>query len=87
MSRVVLKSGLLRVVKKRKTTAKFWKDIDVGDKISFSFTVSGHGTGRHMNAVYMTVENLTKSDEIYDTLNRLVRNMDGFEFEEVKNND
>lgn len=81
--RITMKSAPIRVVANRKTTAKFWKDVEVGDILVCSQDVKGQGSGRGLYAVDIAISNVTKGTAPYNTMNQVTRNMDGYEFEEV----
>jgi len=50
----------------KKTKAKFYADIEVGDVIEFSMRIKSQ-----YNAVYITVKNLTKDIQHESSLNQL----------------
>ena len=61
--KILLKSEILTVTKVKKTSAKFLKDLVVGDKIQLRVDASPVGSNRSTYATYITVENV-KTGEV-----------------------
>lgn len=64
---------------KRKTSAKLFEDVEVGDVLRFSVTLQK--TGGYQSDV--TVENMTKGHSRYDRMSVIAKSLDVFRFEEV----
>lgn len=81
MGEIVLKSNTLIVEEiKRKTSAKMFKDIEVGDKLSLSVDVDYAGSNRGMTyATYIKCVNLSKNDVAYKSFNEMPRFLNMFE--------
>ena len=75
MGEIVLKSNTLIVEGiKRKTSAKMFKDIEVGDKLSLSVDVDYAGSNRRITyATYIKCTNLSKNDVAYKLFNEMPR--------------
>ena len=82
---IVLKSNVLIVEGiKRKTSAKMFKDIEVGDKLRLSVDVDYAGSNRGSTyATYIKCANLSKNDVAYKTFNEMPRFLNMFKLKEV----
>jgi len=82
---IVLKSNTLIVEEiKRKTSAKMFKDIEVGDRISLSVDVDYAGSNRGMTyATYIKCTSLSKKDVAYKSFNEMPRFLNMFKLKEV----
>lgn len=83
---IVLKSNILVVNKiLKRTRAKVFKDLKVGDKIQLSVEVKYAGRrGGGTYATYILVENIETKDCVGKTFNELSPLLDNFEFIEEK---
>lgn len=83
---IILKSHTLRINKiNRKTQAKMFKDLKVGDKVEFSVPIKQAGSNRGTYATYIIAENISSGARTNSSFNQMPRILDAFEFEE--NND
>ena len=82
--RIVMESADHRIIKTRKTRARFWKDVKEGDVIRFVKYLDSVGRGRELYAETVTVLNLTQETSVEDSTNQLLRNLNGFELEVVE---
>ena len=82
---IILKSNTLIVEEiKRKTSAKMFKDIEVGDMISLSVDVDYAGSNRGMTyATYIKCTNLSKKDAAYKSFNEMPRFLNMFKLKEI----
>lgn len=82
MNNIVLQSRVLVVTKiVRKTSAKMFKNLDVGDEIQLSTIAKGSGSGRGCYAQYIQVRNIKTGEYTSKSFNELDRLLDAFEFE------
>ena len=83
---IILKSNTLIVEEIiQKTSAKMFKDIEVGDKLSLSvsFEYAGSNGGFYLCNLYK-VTNLSKNDAAYKSFNQMPTFLDFFKLKEVK---
>ena len=82
---IVLNSGVLRVKKIiKKTSAKVFKDLAVGDEVEFSVQIQRAGVSRGRTySTYITCRNIATGESISHSFNQLSSIIDKFEFEEV----
>ena len=82
---IVLKSNVLIVEGiKRKTSAKMFKDIEVGDRLLLSVDVDYAGSNRGSTyATYIKCANLSKNDVAYKSFNEMPRFLNMFKLKEV----
>ena len=82
---IVLKSNVLIVEGiERKTSAKMFKDIEVGDKLLLSVDVDYAGSNRGSTyATYIKCANLSKNDVAYKSFNEMPRFLNMFKLKEV----
>lgn len=77
---IVLQSGNLVVEKVlKKTKAKMFKDLKVGDKIQISVPVKVPGVNRRTHATYLTVINTNNGEYACKSFNELTPILDCFE--------
>ena len=83
---IILKSNTLIVEEiVKKTSAKMFKDIEVGDKLSLSVSVEYAGSNRgNTYATHIKCTNLSKNDVAYKYFNQMPRLLNMFELKEVK---
>lgn len=85
---IIMKSSKYEVVKiVNKTRAKMFKDIEVGDILSFSVPIKYAGTTSSgaSNSVSIRVENESKEDNVvYKTFNQLPTILRNFELMELR---
>ena len=87
MNIIKMESKQLRVVGiKKRTSAKMFKDIRVGDKLIFSTEVNSVGRGYRGRsyACGIHIENISNGDSTTKTYNQTGFIYDCFEFEEVE---
>ncbi|MGG1263755.1 hypothetical protein [Brevibacillus laterosporus] len=75
MTKITMTSVVLEIVEiKNKTKAKFFKDVEVGDKLCFSVDMehSGSASGGGVYATYVKVENLSKGTYAYKSQSEMV---------------
>lgn len=78
---IIMKSEPFRVTKTRRTKAKFWEDVEVGDVLLFKQAVGPQGMGRGLYAVDLVIVNTTQGVSFTNTMNQATSNMQGFEME------
>lgn len=84
MSEIIMESAPYEVTGVRKTQARFWKDVKVGDVLRFRQEVrrqSGHSRGPH--AVDIKITNETSGKMAFNSMTQASNNMRGFGLEEV----
>lgn len=75
--------ALIKAIKK-KTSAKGFKDFQVGDLVEFSTEISACGGNRGRTyAVDICIHNKTKDIKIWKTFNQVGMMVDCFEWEEL----
>ena len=81
---IILKSEILEVKKiKKKTRAKMFENLEVGDKIRLSIAVEHAGTLHSSSgtmASYITAENLETGETTRASFNQMPRRLEVFEF-------
>jgi hypothetical protein len=79
---IILKSDPLSIIKvKRKTTAKLFKDLKVGDSIMLSVPVKHAGSNRGITySTYIKTINLANNEVTLNSFNQLPQLLDVFEF-------
>lgn len=82
---IILTSGELVISEVvRKTTAKLFRDLKVGDRISLSVTLKPAGSNRGQTySTYIKAENLSNNEKALNSFNQLPKLMDCFKFEKV----
>lgn len=85
---ITLKSEPLVVEEiKRKTTAKLFKDLKVGDSIALSVQVKHAGSNRGIAyATYIKTTNLSTGETIGNSFNQLPQLLDVFKFKDIEEN-
>lgn len=83
---IILTSGELVVSEIiRKTTAKLFKDLVVGDKIKLSVILKPAGTNRGQTySTYIKVENLNNGEKVFNSFNQLPKLIDCFKFKKLE---
>lgn len=82
MESIILKSDVLTVTKiNRKTKAKMFENLKVGDKIEFSVPIKQAGRSRGTYATYIKAINISTNEETFSSFNQLPSVLDAFEFE------
>ena len=82
---IVLSSGTLRVKKLlKKTSAKIFKDLKVGDTVEFTVKLQRAGSSRGRTySTYIQFKNLNNDETSFNSFNQIANILDKFEFEEV----
>jgi hypothetical protein len=82
---IVLRSNDQRVISIIKPTkAKFFADIEVGDRLHFYLTMSRPGRNRGVTyAQYLTVLNLSNGRRSTESMTSLTNRLQSFELEEI----
>jgi len=81
MNTIILKSSVQIVTKiNRKTKAKLFKDLNVGDKIEFSVLIKRAGSNRGTYATYIEIRNIDTDEYTFSSFNQLPSILDTFEF-------
>lgn len=70
---------------KRKTKAKMFRNLNIGDKIKFSVPLEYAGCNRGTYATYITVTNLQTGEKTQSSFNQLPKILDAFIFEDADN--
>jgi len=79
---ISLKSDIITVTKiLRKTKAKMFENLKVGDKIEFSVPIKHAGSNRGTYATYIGVRNVETGEETSSSFNQLPTILHAFEFE------
>ncbi|HEY5561962.1 MAG TPA: hypothetical protein VIK72_09465 [Clostridiaceae bacterium] len=82
MDTIILKSDIITVTKiNRKTKAKMFENLKVGDKIEFSVPIKHAGSNRGTYATYIGVRNVETREETSISFNQLPTVLRAFEFE------
>ena len=68
---------------KKKTKAKVFENVEVGDIIKFSVPLKPVGSNRGTYASYIKIHNITKDEITSKSFNQLFGGFDCFEFKEV----
>jgi len=81
MSKIILKSDILTITKiNRKTKAKMFENLSIGDKVVFSVPIKQAGSNRGTYATYIKVENINTGEITHSSFNQIVSILDAFEF-------
>ena len=81
---IVMESKTLRVSKiLKKSSAKMFSDLKVGDTIKFSVDLERAGGYRGTYATYIKAEHLESGNTNYSSFNQMLSIVSSFEFEEV----
>lgn len=81
---IYLKSDILVVTKiNKKTKAKMFENLKVGDKIEFSVPIKYAGRNHGSYATYIGVRNVETGEETSSSFNQLPTVLRAFEFEEL----
>ncbi|WP_206459343.1 hypothetical protein [Anaerovorax sp. IOR16] len=83
MDTIILHSDTLKVIKiNRKTKAKMFKNLKVGDTVQFSVPIKKVGRGRSGTyATYIKALNIKTGEETESSFNQIPIILDAFEFE------
>lgn len=82
MEYIEMKSDEITVKKiLRKTQARMFKDLKVGDKIQFSVPIEAAGRNRSTYATYIKATNLGTNETTCSSFNQLPTVLKAFEFE------
>ena len=79
---ILLKSQIYTVSKiLKKTKAKMFTDLNIGDKIIFSIPIKRAGIGSRGNSYtsYITITNLNTDDTTQESFNQIGNRLDCFE--------
>lgn len=80
---IILSSKILTVEKiNRKTKAKMFEDLKVGDKIQFEVELKRAGGNRGTYATYIKATNLENNEITHSSFNQMPRILDAFGFKE-----
>jgi membrane protease subunit (stomatin/prohibitin family) len=83
LDKIVLDSGVITVKAiNKKTQAKMFKDLKVGDQIYFSVPIEAAGRNRSTYATYITVINMKTLEKTESSFNQLPTILKAFEFEQ-----
>lgn len=83
MDKIILDSGVITVKAiKKKTQAKMFKDLKIGDQIYFSVPIEAAGRNRSTYATYITVTNMKTLEKTESSFNQLPTILKAFEFEQ-----
>ena len=76
---IILTSPSLMITEvKRKTSAKLFKDLGVGDKIQLSIPVKAAGQNRGTYASYIKITNLKTNEYVTASFNQIVGKLSAF---------
>lgn len=79
---IILESRILKVSKiNKKTKAKMFENLKVGDQIQFSVPIKEAGRNKGTYATYIKATNLGTGETAYNSFNQLPTLLDIFEFE------
>lgn len=79
---IILKSEIVTVSKiNKKTKAKMFENLKVGDQIEFSVPLKAAGRNRGTYATYIMVKNIKTGESTSSSFNQLPIIMSAFEFE------
>lgn len=83
MDTIILHSDTLKVIKiNRKTKAKMFENLKVGDIVQFSVPIKQAGRGRSGTyATYIKALNIETGEETESSFNQIPIILDAFEFE------
>lgn len=82
---IILKSDILEVTEiKKKTSAKMFKDLKIGDRILLTIPVKYAGMNRGTYASYIRIENLSNGDYTHKSFNQITSLLSLFEFKLAK---
>lgn len=86
MDTIILHSGILQVTKiNRKTKAKMFKNLKVGDTIEFSVPIKQAGKGvSGTYATYIRAVNINTGEETNSSFNQIPIILEAFEFKPIK---
>lgn len=83
---ILLSSELLTVTKiLKKTSAKFFKDLRVGDVIQIVGTLKRQERGRELYAFHLTVENIWTGETRVESITNICNRLESFEVENERN--
>lgn len=83
MDTIILESKVVIITKiNRKTKAKMFENLNIGDKIKFSVPLKRAGRNRGTYATYIKVENINTGETTNSSFNQLPIILDAFEFSE-----
>lgn len=78
---IKLSSSVITITNiKRKTNAKMFCNLEVGDRIKFSVLLKRAGVSRSTYATYITIIKLETGEQTQLSFNQLPRVLDAFEF-------
>ena len=84
MNTILLTSQVLEVAKiNRKTKAKMFGNLNVGDVIEFSVPIKQAGSNRGTYATYITATNLKTGEKTSSSFNQIPKILEAFEFKQV----
>jgi len=66
-----------------KTKAKFFENVDIGDRLIFSTPLEGPGRRRGLYASKIRIDNIANDEYVYKTPNELDNILRRFELEEI----
>lgn len=79
---IILTSDIITIIKiNRKTKAKMFENLKVGDKIKFSVPLERAGRNRGTYATYIEIKNIETDESTYSSFNQLPTILNAFEFE------
>ncbi|MBL4952063.1 hypothetical protein JK635_07550 [Neobacillus sp. YIM B02564] len=82
--KILLKSDPLKVVKiKKKTQAKMFKDLKVGDVIKMSIPVEAAGSNRGTYASHIQIQHTRTGEYVYKSFNEIAPILNRFELEPI----
>jgi hypothetical protein len=82
MNIIILKSDILIVTKiNKKTKAKMFENLKVGDKVEFSVPIKHAGSNHGTYATYIGIRNVETGEETSSSFNQLPTVLRAFEFE------
>lgn len=82
MNPIYLTSDILTITKiNRKTKAKMFENLKVGDKIRFSVPLKYAGRNRGTYATYIEIMNMKTYEKTHSSFNQLPIILDAFELE------
>ena len=81
MENIILSSPAITITNiKRKTKAKMFCNLEIGDRIHFSVPLKYAGRNRGTYATYITITNLETGEQTQSSFNQLPKVLDAFEF-------
>ena len=82
MGTIILKSDIITVTKiNRRTKAKMFENLKVGDEIEFCVPIKHAGSNRGTYATYIGIRNVGTGEETFSSFNQLPTVLRAFEFE------